>query len=131
MGSIASKLPKGGVGTEFVLDEFAQSMGIGVNCAGISEDQSLLATGGDNSIIYIWDISSISTADDTPITSNADCHHELLTTFEGHERYITDLQFTNDLCVISASADTTVRKWDLTKGSCVAVSRSALQLNEQ
>jgi WD repeat-containing protein 86 len=76
----------------------------GINCMVLSGDTSVLATGSDDHQIRLWSTKS------TPV--------ECLSVLSGHTDYVTHLLFVENY-VISASADQTVRKWDVTTGECV------------
>jgi WD40 repeat protein len=76
----------------------------GINCMEISEDGSVLATGSDDGLIKLWSAK----------TQIIEC----ISTLEGHEDYITMLLI-EDQYLISASADTTIRKWDMSSGTCI------------
>ena len=76
----------------------------GINCMELSEDGSVLATGADDGTIRLWSTK----------TAQVEC----ISLLEGHEDYITNLLI-EDQYLISASADTTIRKWDMSTGACV------------
>jgi WD40 repeat protein len=75
----------------------------GINCMEVSEDGSVLATGCDDGTIRLWSAK----------TSKVEC----ISVLEGHEDYITSLLI-EDQYLISSSADTTIRKWDMSTGQC-------------
>lgn len=63
------------------------------------------ATGGNDQQIKLWDLQT----------------RQCLQTLQGHQSAITDLRFTNDGRLISASFDQTIRVWDITSGICTQV----------
>ena len=76
----------------------------GINCMALSDDSSVLATGSDDQQIRLW------SAKTTPV--------ECIAVLSGHTDYITHLVFTETF-LFSASADQTMRKWDVTTGECL------------
>ncbi|CAF3418776.1 unnamed protein product [Rotaria socialis] len=77
-----------------------------VNCMTLSSDESVLATGSDDHNIRLW------SAKTTPV--------ECLSVLTGHTDYITAILIDENY-LVSASADRTMRKWDLTDGQCVFI----------
>ncbi|CAF1008255.1 unnamed protein product [Adineta steineri] len=77
-----------------------------VNCMALSSDGSVLATGSDDHNIRLW------SAKTTPI--------ECLSVLTGHGDYITHV-IIDETFLVSASADRTMRKWDMTNAQCVFV----------
>ena len=77
-----------------------------INCMVLSNDTSVLATGSDDHQIRLWSTKT------TPV----DC----LCVLTGHTDYITHILM-QDNYLISASADQTMRKWDVTTGECVLI----------
>lgn len=77
-----------------------------INCMEVSEDGSVLATGGDDSNIRLWSTK----------TNVIEC----IGLLEGHEDYITSLLM-EDSFVVSSSADKTIRKWDMATCECLVV----------
>ncbi len=63
------------------------------------------ATGGNDQQIKLWDLQT----------------RQCLQTLQGHQSAITDLRFTNDGRLISASFDQTIRVWDITLGICTQI----------
>lgn len=101
-------------------------------------EDNILATGGADATIRLWDLSkahydpqgsqagdddddgiAFENPDDQPVEppagSMADCP---LFTLEAHLDEITALHFRGDV-LVSGSADKTLRHWDLEKGRCV------------
>jgi WD40 repeat protein len=78
----------------------------GINCMTLSSDGSVLATGSDDHNIRLW------SAKTNPV--------ECLSVLVGHADYITQILI-DENCLVSASADRTMRKWDMTNGQCVFV----------
>ncbi|VDK49468.1 unnamed protein product [Anisakis simplex] len=75
----------------------------GVNCLAFSHDGLLLASGGKDSTIILWDIVN-------------ECG---LFRLNGHKGSVTQLQFTlNGRYLISSSKDTFVKFWSLDSQSC-------------
>ncbi|CAF2057648.1 unnamed protein product [Rotaria magnacalcarata] len=77
-----------------------------INCMTLSSDGSVLATGSDDHNICLW------SAKTTPV--------ECLGVLTGHVDYITSILI-DEHYLVSASADRTMRKWDITNGRCVFV----------
>lgn len=104
MGSAASKRRAARDGDWLLqtLDEHESS----INCMAISSDMSVLATGSDDHTVRLW------TAKAMPV--------ECLSVLVGHADYITHIIIEENY-LISASADRTMRKWDLTSGECVLI----------
>ncbi|CAF4013694.1 unnamed protein product [Rotaria magnacalcarata] len=78
----------------------------GINCMALSSDSTVLATGSDDHNIRLWSTKA------TPI--------ECLSVLSGHADYITYIVMHKNY-LISASADQTMRKWDMTTGKCMFV----------
>ena len=104
MGTAASKRREGRDGEWLLqtLDEHESA----INCMTLSSDGSVLATGADDHTIRLWSAKA------DPV--------ECLTVLAGHTDYITSILIDENF-LISASADQTIRKWDLTTGECVLV----------
>ena len=77
-----------------------------INCMVLSNDGSVLATGSDDHNIRLWSAKS------TPV--------ECLSVLTGHADYITHILIEENY-LVSASADRTMRKWDMTTGECVFI----------
>jgi WD40 repeat protein len=77
-----------------------------INCMDLSEDASVLATGSDDKVIRLWSTK----------TDKVDC----IGILEGHEDYITSVLIEENF-VLSASADKTIRKWDMSTCGCLQV----------
>ena len=77
-----------------------------INCMALSSDGSVLATGSDDHNIRLWSAKS------TPV--------ECLSVLSGHADYITHILIEENY-LVSASADRTMRKWDMTSGECVFI----------
>lgn len=77
-----------------------------INCMALSADGSVLATGSDDHNIRLW------SAKTTPV--------ECLSVLSGHADYITHILIDENY-LVSASADRTMRKWDMTNGQCIFV----------
>lgn len=75
-----------------------------VNCLAISEDLSLLVSGGEDGIILLWSTFS------TPC--------ECIGILSGHKNYITCCTVHRYL-VISGSADCTLKIWRIEDGNCL------------
>lgn len=99
MGSAASKHQNSLIQT---LDDHES----GINCMALSKDTTVLATGSDDHTIRLWTTKS------TPI--------ECLSVLSGHTDYITDILIYENY-LVSASADQTMRKWDMTTGKCMFI----------
>lgn len=78
----------------------------GINCMALSDDSTVLATGSDDHTIRLWSTKS------TPI--------ECLSVLSGHSDYITYIILYKNY-LVSASADQTMRKWDMTTGECMFI----------
>nr|CAH8823275.1 unnamed protein product [Trichobilharzia regenti] len=94
---------------------------VGINCLALCEkveeeqDQgeenfTILASGSDDGVICLWQSESIDSA------FQLTCTHCL----SGHQGYITGLVF-HKKCLISASSDSTIRKWNYKTGKCERV----------
>ena len=104
MGSAASKNRTGRNKTPLLqtLDEHES----GINCMALSHDTSVLATGSDDHNIRLWSTKT------TPV--------ECLSVLIGHTDYITHILICDNY-LLSASADHTIRKWDVTSGECLLI----------
>lgn len=76
----------------------------GVNCLELSEDRSLLVSGGEDGILRLW----------STFSSPCECIGILV----GHKGYITCCAVYR-LMVISGSADQTLKLWSIEDGSCL------------
>lgn len=81
----------------YILKQQSHSSSHGMNCFAYNSDGSLGATGGDDSKIKLWDMSS------------GFC----IATFEDHSSTITALEFSSNQVLFSASLDGTIRAYDL------------------
>jgi WD40 repeat protein len=77
-----------------------------INCMDVSEDGSVLVTGSDDSTVRLWSTKSEAV--------------ECIGLLEGHEDYITSVLI-EDNYVLSSSADTTIRKWNMSTCECQLV----------
>lgn len=80
----------------------------GVNCLELSEDRSLLVSGGEDGVVRMWSTFS------TPC--------ECIGILTGHTGYITCVNVYRYL-VVSGSADKTLRIWSIETSNCLAVLR--------
>lgn len=80
-----------------------------INCLAVSFDNSLVASGSEDFSVRVWE------------TERFECVRELL----GHRDYITCLTFAGK-SLLTGSADTTIKKWDLLSGDCHFVSYRSL-----
>ncbi|UJR10022.1 hypothetical protein I4U23_014245 [Adineta vaga] len=78
----------------------------GINCMALSDDSSVLATGSDDNTIRLWSTKTESV--------------EYLSVLAGHADYITHILILNNY-LMSASADQTIRKWDMLSGRCLFI----------
>jgi WD40 repeat protein len=104
MGSAASKR-RAGRDRDWLLQTLDEHESA-INCMALSIDGSVLATGSDDHNIRLW------SAKTNPV--------ECLGVLHGHTDYITHILI-EESHLISASADRTIRKWDLTNAQCVFV----------
>jgi len=73
---------------------------VGLSCASFHPDGLILATGGVDSRVKVWDIKS----------------QKNVATFEGHRGKVVDLSFSeNGYYLATAAEDNTVKLWDLRK----------------
>merc|ERR1712241_1528889 len=77
-----------------------------INCMALSEDNSMLVTGSEDSTARMWSTKTDET--------------ECIGVLRGHSSYINAVAVV-DMFVITGSADTTVRKWDMTTCECLFV----------
>lgn len=77
-----------------------------INCMALSKDTTVLATGSDDFTLRLWSTTT------TPV--------ECLSVLSGHTDYITDILI-YDNYLVSASSDQTIRKWDMTMGTCMFI----------
>ena len=78
----------------------------GINCMALSEDGSVLATGGEDKTARVWS------------TKTELC--ECIGILRGHTEYINCILI-EDCFVLSGSADKTIRKWDVGTCDCLYV----------
>jgi len=81
----------------------------GVHCLSVNEDSTLLATGGQDGLIRVW----------SPRGSQP-C--EPLLELGGHDGRVTCVAFCED-SILTASADKTVRRWNIVDGRQLFVCR--------
>lgn len=79
-----------------------------INCMALSDDMSVLVTGSEDRSVRLW----------TTKTRRCDC----IGILTGHENYISTV-VVEEVCVFSGSADTTIRKWDMSTCQCLLVFR--------
>ena len=104
MGSAASKR-RGARDGDWLLQTLDEHESA-INCMAISHDHSVLATGSDDHTIRLWSAK----------TPQVEC----LSVLVGHADYITHILIEENF-LISASADRTMRKWDMTNGECLLI----------
>lgn len=80
----------------------------GVNCLTLSEDHSLLVSGGEDAIVRLW----------SALTNPCEC----IGVLSGHTNYITCCTVYRYL-IISGSADCTLRIWRIEDGICLMILR--------
>lgn len=97
-----------------------------INCLALSDDPeaSLIASGSDDCSVRVWTTNTARCANiatleghsksPSPPTTPLSCHHRPGALC----RYITSVAVSSGF-VYSASADRTIRKWDLGTGSCI------------
>ncbi|CAF1333500.1 unnamed protein product [Adineta steineri] len=104
MGSAASKRRTGR--NQNWLLQTLENHESGINCMALSSDGSVLATGSDDNTIRLWSAKTESV--------------EYLNVLAGHADYITQIIIYENY-LISASADQTIRKWDMLNGQCMFI----------
>ncbi|XP_054162840.1 WD repeat-containing protein 86-like [Oppia nitens] len=77
----------------------------GVNCIDISEDRSLLISGGEDCMARLWS------------TQSHPC--ECIGVLDGHQSYITCCAVYKHL-VVTGSADNTIKVWTIEEAQCIA-----------
>ncbi|CAG2113302.1 unnamed protein product [Medioppia subpectinata] len=77
----------------------------GINCIDISEDRSLVVTGGEDCLVRLWS------------TQSNPC--ECIGILDGHQGYITCCAVHKHL-VVTGSADHTIRLWTIEAAQCLA-----------
>ena len=80
----------------------------GVNCAALSDDGSVLATGSEDKSARLWSTK----------TDRCEC----IGILKGHDEYINCILI-EDSFVVTGSADKTIRKWDMGTCDCMYVFR--------
>ncbi|MEL7509783.1 MAG: NB-ARC domain-containing protein [Cyanobacteria bacterium J06554_1] len=81
-------------------------------------EDNVLATGDTNGEIWLWR-SQLPSAS-SPVSAGDIGSH--IFTFEGHENWVCSVAFSPDgTQLVSASADRTVRLWDISTGECLHV----------
>jgi WD40 repeat protein len=98
MGNQAAKKEK-----SYLLESHEEHTG-SINCMQISDDLSVLVTGGDDKLVKLWDIKH------EPV--------RCVGVLEGHEDYVTDVLIEESF-ILSCSADGSIRKWDVATFNCV------------
>lgn len=79
----------------------------GIKVLLVNEDARTLITGSQDSLIKIWDISSLSKITNIKILS-------------GHNNYVRSLLYLEGLrMIISGSEDRTIKMWDYATGDCL------------
>ncbi|XP_050730615.1 WD repeat-containing protein 86-like [Eriocheir sinensis] len=77
-----------------------------INCAVLSDDNSLLVTGSDDGTARLW----------SALTDPTEC----LGVLSGHDGRVTCVAISQGL-VFTGGVDTTIRKWDMVMGECLFV----------
>jgi len=75
----------------------------GVQCLSVSEDSTLLATGGQDGLVRVW----------SP-RGNQPC--EPMVELAGHGGRVTCVAFCDEDSLLTASVDKTVRRWNVVDG---------------
>lgn len=95
-----------------------------VNCVRWSPSGELLASGDDESVIFIWKLKS-ETETLNIFDNTNDSDKEIWITLKilrGHREDVYDLNWSsNSLNLISGSVDNTAMIWDVAKGKSTAV----------
>ena len=131
MGNGSSTKNKNGVLKETMADHEES-----INCMALSEDGSMLVTGSEDSTARMWSTKT----EETECIGVLRYHRSLISNltnpfrfiriissyivnfvfFRGHSSYINCVAVC-DTFVVTGSADTTVRKWDMTTCECLFV----------
>lgn len=93
--------------------ELLQGHEDGINCMGVSADESVLITGSEDNTARAWAVM-----DDLEDLDGDRC----IGIFSGHGSYITCVAV-HDRFVYTGSNDATIRKWDIATTECVQVYR--------
>lgn len=80
-----------------------------VDCIGLNDDGSLLATGGADGVVRLYAASEPNAGDDRGPS------HRLQHRMEGHLKFVSCVTIRGDL-VISGGSDATIRKWSASTG---------------
>lgn len=84
-----------------------------------SKNYQYLATGGKDTIIYVWKVREVSAVDWNKNRNGKIFEDEPICKFEGHSSHIVDLAWSNSNFLLSASLDQTVRLWHVDRSTCL------------
>lgn len=94
-------------------------------------DDSMMATGSEDTNIKIWSIpDDWEPTDEKGNAKKGEDLSESLIDLQGHQKKVTLLRYhpSADGCLLSTSADTTVKVWDVESGQCVVTVDDAQDL---
>jgi len=102
---------------------------LAVEVVRFSDDNAVLVSGGADSLVLAWDLPSCLSSNQNMgfhvdlEGRNTESRNSLLHTWSGHALSVTDVHVGRGIAslarVASASADRTVRLWDLGTGACL------------
>jgi glucose repression regulatory protein TUP1 len=90
-----------------------------VRSLSFNSNDLLFATGSEDNLIRIWDISTLPKDGRKEQEIPADSSSCLIKTLQGHTQDVYALEFATENRIVSGSGDQFLRLWDVESGKCV------------
>lgn len=88
-----------------------------VRALSFNSSDTLFAAGSEDNSIRVWDISKLSSENDSA---------KLIQTLKGHDQEVYALEFIDDERIVSGSGDQSLKVWNVLAGECLASIQSEL-----
>ena len=90
-------------------------------CMKFSVDRKYLATGGEDGMINIWKVRSVTQREWRETHDHRIFEDTPIRQFNGHKSHIVDFAWSKSGFLLSASLDCTVRLWHISNDNCLCV----------